>query len=334
MDLTTTYLGLKLKNPFVASSSPMMASLDHIKQLEENGASAVILHSLFEEQITNEALELHYHTTASQDSFAEALSYFPEPEAYRLPADDYVEHIAKAKKAVGIPVIGSLNGVTSGGWTKYAALMQEAGADGIELNLYYVATDPAVEGRLLEAMYIEVLRDVKAKVKIPVAVKLSPFFTSQPEMSRRLVESGADGLVLFNRFYQPDFDVDAFRIRPHLQLSDSTALRMPLRWIAIIYGRVGNVSLGATGGVHSGVDAVKLLMAGADVTMVCSAILKHGPREAGKLILELKEWMEGHDYESVEQMKGCMSQKSVADPAAFERALYLKELQSFNAWGK
>lgn len=329
MDLSTTYIGLRLKNPVVPSSSPLMTSLDNIKRLEEAGAAAIVLHSLFEEQITNEALTLHYHTTRGAESFAEALSYFPEPSEYRFAGDDYVEHIANVKKAVGIPVIGSLNGVTSGGWTKYAQLMEEAGADAVELNLYYVAADPTVSGNLLEAAYVETLKDVRARVTIPVAVKMSPFFTSLPDMARRFAEAGANGLALFNRFYQPDFDIEELKVKPHIVLSNSSKIRMPLRWIAILYGRIA-VSLAATGGVHSGADVVKLLMAGADVTMVCSAILRHGTSFPRNLITELTAWMEAHEYESVTQMKGSMSQKSVAEPAAFERALYLKELQSFH----
>ena len=329
MDLSTTYLGLKLKNPIVPSSSPLMTSVDNIKKLEDAGAAAVVLHSLFEEQIDNEALELHYHTTQGTESFAEALTYFPEPTEYRLGSDDYIDHIAKVKKAVHIPVIASLNGVTSGGWTKYAHLMEQAGADAIELNLYYVATDPMVDSKLLEAVYVELLKDVRSTVKIPVAVKLSPFFTSLPNVAKRMVDAGANGLVFFNRFYQPDFDVETKTVKPHIVLSDSSAIRLPLRAIAILYGRLGKVSMAATGGVHSGLDAVKLLMAGADVTMICSAILRHGTSFPRNLLTELTSWMEAHEYNSLAQMKGSMSQKSVADPAAFERALYLKELQSF-----
>jgi dihydroorotate dehydrogenase (fumarate) len=330
MNLSTTYLGLKLKNPIVPSSSPLMTSVDNIKKLEDAGAAAVVLHSLFEEQITNEALRLHYHTTQGADSFAEALSYFPEPSEYRLASDDYVEHIAKVKKSVSIPVIASLNGVSTGGWTKYARLMQDAGADAIELNLYYVATDPMVSGELLEVAYLETLKDVRSKVEIPITVKMSPFFTSIPSMARRMLEAGSDGLVFFNRFYQPDLDVEELKVKPHIVLSDSSAIRLPLRWIAILHGRLPKSSIAGTGGVHTGIDAIKLLMAGADVTYICSAILRHGISYPKQIIDELTDWMVKHEYESVEQMKGSMSQKSVADPAAFERALYLKELQSFH----
>ncbi len=330
MNLSTTYLGLKLKNPIVPSSSPLMTDVANIKRMEDAGAAAVVLHSLFEEQITNEALMLHYHTTQGTNSFAEALSYFPEPSAYRLGSDDYIEHIAKVKKAVSIPVIGSLNGVSFGGWTNYALLMEDAGADAIELNLYYVATDPDSDSLLLEAAYLETLKDVRAHVKIPLAVKLSPFYTSLPHMAKRFVETGANGLVLFNRFYQPDFDIEELKVKPHIILSDSSAIRLSLRWIAILYGRLGNVSMAATGGVHTGVDAIKLFMAGADVAYTCSALLKDGAGAVTRILGEIQDWMVSHEYESIEQMKGSMSQKSVADPAAFERALYLRELQSFH----
>lgn len=330
MNLTTSYLGLKLKNPVIPSSSPLMTSVDNIKRMEDAGAAAVVLHSLFEEQISNEALQLHYHTTQGTESFAEALTYFPEPSEYKQPTDEYIEHIVRVKKAVSIPVIGSLNGVSSGGWTKYARKMEEAGADAIELNLYYVATDPLADARLLEAAYIETLKDVRSHVKIPVALKLSPFFTSLPNMTKRFVEAGANGLVLFNRFYQPDFDIEERKVKPHIVLSHSSMIRLSLRWIAILYGRLGNTSLAATGGVHTGTDAIKLFMAGADVTYVCSALLKDGPGAITRILSEIQDWMTRHEYESIHQMKGSMSQQSVADPAAFERALYLKELQSFH----
>ena len=307
-----------------------MTTVDNIKKMEDAGASAVVLHSLFEEQITNEALQLHYHTTQGTESFAEALTYFPEPTEYRLGTDDYIEHIAKVKKAVSIPVIGSLNGVSSGGWTNYALLMEDAGADAVELNLYYVATDPLADSRILEAAYLETLKDVRSHVKIPITVKLSPFFTSLPNMAKRFVDAGANGLVLFNRFYQPDFDIEEMKVKPHIILSHSSMIRLSLRWIAILHGRLGKVSLAATGGVHTGADAIKLIMAGADVAYTCSALLKDGTGAVTRILSEIQDWMTRHEYESIDQMKGSMSQKSVADPAAFERALYLKELQSFH----
>ena len=329
MDLSTKYLGLLLKNPLVPSASPLMTNLDNIKKLEDAGAGAVVLHSLFEEQITNEALELHYHTTQGTDSFAEALTYFPEPESYRLGGEEYLEHIQKAKKVVGIPVIGSLNGVSTGGWIKYAHLMQEAGADALELNLYYIPTDANVAGLKLEDLYIEVLKAVKAEVNIPVALKIHPFFTSIPAIARRFSEAGADGLVLFNRFYQPDIDIEQLTVKTGITLSHPGANRLSLRWLSILYHQV-NISMAATGGVHTAADAIKLLMAGADVTMMCSALLKNGVNYLATVLRYMNEWLDAHDYVSIEQLKGSMSQTSVAEPAAYERSLYLKELTSYN----
>lgn len=328
MDLSTTYLGIKLKNPLVPSASPLMESIDNIKHLEDAGASAVVLHSLFEEQISDEALSLHYHTTQGSESFAEALSYFPEPSDYTFGGDEYIEHLRKAKKAVDIPVIGSLNGVTTGGWLKYANHMQDAGADAIELNLYNLSTDPAVSGSQLEDAYVKVAEAVRNEVTIPVAIKLSPFFTSLPAIARRFHDTGINGLVLFNRFYQPDFDIDKVKVYSHLQLSNSSDIRLPLRWIGILYGKV-DMSLAATTGVHKAEDVIKLLMAGADVTMLASALLKNGVDYLKQVLFDLEEWLIRKEYESIEQLKGSMSQKAVEEPAAYERALYLKELMSY-----
>lgn len=328
MDLSTTYLGIKLKNPLVPSASPLMESIDNIKHLEDAGASAVVLHSLFEEQISDEALSLHYHTTQGSESFAEALSYFPEPSDYTFGGDEYIEHLRKAKKAVDIPVIGSLNGVTTGGWLKYANHMQDAGADAIELNLYNLSTDPAVSSSKLEDAYVKVAEAVRNEVTIPVAIKLSPFFTSLPAIARRFHDTGINGLVLFNRFYQPDFDIDKVKVYSHLQLSNSSDIRLPLRWIGILYGKV-DMSLAATTGVHKAEDVIKLLMAGADVTMLASALLKNGVDYLKQVLFDLEEWLIRKEYESIEQLKGSMSQKAVEEPAAYERALYLKELMSY-----
>jgi len=328
MDISTTYLGLKLKNPIVPSASPLMEKLENVKRMEDAGAGAVVLHSLFEEQITNEALQLHYHTTAGTESFAEALTYFPDPGAYKFGGDEYVEYVRKVKQAVGIPVIGSLNGVTTGGWTQYARHIQDAGADAIELNLYFVPTDPNIDGAKLENAYLDVLKAVRAAVTIPVAVKISPFFTSLPNMAKRFADAGAGALVLFNRFYQPDMDIESLKVYPHIILSDPHSIRRSLRWIAILHGRV-NLSLAATGGVHTATDVLKLLMAGADVTMMCSALYKNGVSHITEVLADMQMWLVEREYESVAQLKGSLSQKSVADPAAFERALYLKELQSF-----
>jgi len=329
MDLTTTYLGLKLKNPLVPSAMPMMESVDNIKKLAEAGASAVVLHSLFEEQISNEAMMLHYHTTQSADTSAEALSYFPEPSTFKLDGEQYLEHIRKVKKTIDIPVIASLNGTSTGGWLKYAKYMQDAGADAIELNMYYIPTDPAVTSDILEAVYIDIIKAVKAQVTIPVAVKMSPFFTSIPNMAKRMVDAGADGLVLFNRFYQPDIDIDKREIRAKINLSNSAGTRMAQRWIAILHGRL-HTSFAATGGVHTAADAIKLIMTGADVTMMASALLLHGPAYLKAVLDDMNKWLIDNEYESVEQMKGSMNQFAIAEPAAYERALYLKELKSYH----
>jgi len=329
MNLSTKYLGLTLKNPIVPSSSPLMESLDNIRNMEDAGAAAVVLHSLFEEQVTNEALELHYHTTQHADSFAEAQGYFPEPEVYTHGGEEYVEHLRKVKQDVDIPVIGSLNGVTAGGWLEFASQLQEAGADAVELNLYHIPTDPNVLAATLDDTYVDVVRAIKAQVSIPVAVKLSPFFTSMPNMAQRFKEAGADGLVLFNRFYQPDINVNELTVQPNIILSCSDDIRLRLRWMGLLYGRV-DVSLAATGGVHQALDAIKLLMAGADITMMCSSIFKHGVKHIGTVLNDLTEWMEDREYESIEQLKGSMSQQSVEEPAAFERALYIKGLKTFH----
>ena len=328
MDLTTTYLGLNLKNPIVPSAGPLSHTVDSMKRLEDAGASAIVMYSLFEEQIVHDAAELNYFLTQGTESFAEALTYFPEADDYNLGPEEYVEHIHRAKGALGIPVIGSLNGVSAGGWVKFARKIEEAGADAIELNVYYIPTDPALTGTTVEERYIEVLRAVKSTVKIPVAIKLRPFFSSMANMAHRLDDAGADGLVLFNRFYQPDFDLEVLEVTPNVILSTPQAMRLPLRWVAILHGQV-KASIAATSGIHTTQDVLKMLMAGADVTMMCSALLKHGAGRIGEVLTELTRWMEEHEYESVGQMKGSMSQKSVADPAAFERANYMKALNSY-----
>ena len=328
MDLTTTYLGLNLKNPIVPSAGPLSHTVDSMKRLEDAGASAIVMYSLFEEQIVHDAAELNYFLTQGTESFAEALTYFPEADDYNLGPEEYVEHIHRAKGTLGIPVIGSLNGVSAGGWVKFARKIEEAGADAIELNVYYIPTDPALTGTTVEERYIEVLRAVKSTVKIPVAIKLSPFFSSMANMARRLDDAGANGLVLFNRFYQPDFDLEVLEVTPNVILSTPQAMRLPLRWVAILHGQV-KASIAATSGIHTTQDVLKMLMAGADVTMMCSALLKHGAGRIGEVLTELTRWMEEHEYESVRQMKGSMSQKSVADPAAFERANYMKALNSY-----
>ena len=328
MDLSTTYLGLHLKNPLVPSASPLSRTLDSMKRLEDAGASAIVMYSLFEEQIQHEAAELNHYMSYGTESFAEALSYFPEAQEFNLGPDEYVEHLHKAKKALGIPVIGSLNGVSTGGWMKYAKKIEEAGADALEINVYYIPTDPRLSGQAVEDLYVDALKAVKQTVKIPVAMKLSPFFSSMANMATRLDAAGADGLVLFNRFYQPDFDIEALDVVPNVNLSSSRSLRLPLRWIAILFGRV-KANLAATSGVHTAEDVLKLLMAGADITMLCSALLQHGPDRIAEILKNLDRWMLEHEYVSVQQMRGSMSQKSVADPSAFERANYMKALNQY-----
>lgn len=327
-DLTTTYLGLKLKNPIVASPSPLSEKVDNIIKMEQAGLSAVVLYSLFEEQIIHESLELDHYLTHGTESYAEAVSYFPNVGKYSLTPDKYIDHLAKVKKAVSIPVIGSLNGVSTGGWIRYAREMQDAGADAIELNIYFLPNDLQLQSGELEETYATLVRDVCAQVHIPVAVKLSPFFTSLPNMTQRLVQAGARGLVLFNRFYQPDFDLEALDVVPNLVLSNSHELRLPLRWIAMLYGKI-QADFALTSGVHNGQDAVKAIMAGANVAMTTSALLKHGIGRAAEILSEFSNWMEEHEYEAVKQMRGSMSQGAVAEPAAFERANYTKVLNSF-----
>ncbi|MDE1920830.1 MAG: dihydroorotate dehydrogenase-like protein [Candidatus Omnitrophica bacterium] len=328
MDLSTTYMGLKLKNPVIASASPLSKSLDNLKKLEDAGAAAIVNYSLFEEEITHEIYELDHYLTAGTESFAESLTYFPKPLQYDIDPDDYLEHIYKAKKAVDIPIIASLNAHSEGGWVTYAKHIQQAGADALELNIYFLATDPQISGQDVENIYLEVLKSVKSNVVIPVAVKISPFFSSMANMAKRLDEAGADALVLFNRFYQPDIDLSNLAVVPNVLLSTPQAMRLPLRWVAILYGQI-KANLAATGGIHGPEDVIKMLMAGSDVTMLCSALLQNGIPQLKKILEGARQWMEEHEYVSVSQMQGSMSQKSCADPKAFERANYMKALQSF-----
>jgi dihydroorotate dehydrogenase (fumarate) len=327
-DLATRYLGLALANPLVVSASPLGEHLDVIRRLEDAGAAAIVLPSLFEEQLMIESHDLDHHLSHGTESFAEALSYFPDVGAYRLGPDGYLEHVRRAKAAVGIPVIGSLNGVSSGGWIEYARLIQDAGADALELNVYFIPTDPSVDGASVERMYEELVRDVRASVRIPVAVKLGPFFTALANLASRLVAAGADGLVLFNRFYQPDLDVERLEVVPNLTLSTSEELRLRLRWVAILHGHVA-ADLAVTGGVHGAEDVLKAMMAGAAVAMMTSALLGRGVGHLTVVRDAMVEWMVAHEYESVRQMQGSMSQRAVAEPAAFERANYLRVLRSY-----
>jgi len=328
MDLSTTYLGLRLKNPLVPSASPLSHTLDSMKRLEDAGAAAIVMYSLFEEQIIHETAELNYYLNYGSESFFEARSYFPDVHDYNLGPEEYVELMRKAKKSLGIPVIGSLNGVTAGGWVQYARKMEQAGADALELNVYYIPTDPTISSADVEDRYLEVLNEVRRNVKVPIAMKLSPFISSLANFARRLDVAGANGLVLFNRFYQPDIDLEALEVRPGVVLSDSNDNRLPLRWMAILRGNV-KASLAATTGVHNAEDVLKLVMAGADVTMMCSSLLKNGPRHITEILTNIDQWMINHEYVSIVQMKGSMSQKSVADPSAFERANYMKALNQY-----
>jgi len=328
MDLTTTYMGMKLKHPIVASSSPLSGSVAGVKRLEDAGAAAVVLFSLFEEQLKHESAALEHLMMAGTESFAESLSYLPEIDDYTVGPDTYLDLLRRASEAVDIPVIGSLNGITNSGWIEYAQLMQQAGAKGIELNIYYIPADLTTSGRAVEERYIEIVKAVKASVTIPVAVKLSPFFSAIGSMAKALDEAGADALVLFNRFYQPDFDLEKLEVAPNLNLSTADEIRLPLLWIAVLYGKL-RASLGATRGVHTPIEIVKYLMAGADVVMTTSALLKNGVDYLSTLRNGLQTWMEMNQYHSVAQMKGSMSQQNVADPTAFERANYIKTLESY-----
>jgi len=329
-DLTTTYLGLRLKNPLVASASPLSKKVELVQRLEEAGAAAVVLYSLFEEQITHESRALDHYLTHGTESYAEALSYFPDLDRYNLEPESYLEHVQRVKRAVAIPVIGSLNGVSPGGWVEYAHKIEQAGADALELNLYYLPTDVSLSSAELEEIYLTLVRDIRRQVHIPIAVKLSPFFTALPYMARRLVQAGADGLVLFNRFYQPDFDLETLEVVPNLTLSSSHDLRLPLRWIALLYGRI-EADFALTSGVHTAEDVLKAMMAGANVAMLTSELLAHGIWRLQAILDDLRTWMHAHEYESITQMRGSMSQQAVAEPAAFERANYMIALNSFDA---
>jgi dihydroorotate dehydrogenase (fumarate) len=323
MNLKTTYLGLKLRTPLVVSASPLSESIDNLRRIEDAGASAVVLYSLFEEQIRRELVDLHWSTTVGTESYPEALSYFPEPPELLVGPEAYLGHLMRAKEALTIPVIASLNGTTLGGWTRFAKQIEEAGADALELNLYSVPTDPMLAGSELERQYVEVVRSVRREITIPLAVKVSPFFTNFANVARQFSENGANGLVLFNRFYQPDIELESLEVAPNVFYSSPMAMRLPLRWIAILYDRIG-CSLAATSGIHRGTDALKMLMVGADVTQLCSVLLRHGIERLRLIEDEMAAWMREHEYESVEQLKGSLSHKNCPDPAAFERAQYMR----------
>jgi dihydroorotate dehydrogenase (fumarate) len=326
MDLSTNYLGMQLRTPLVASASPLSHEISAIRHLEEAGASAVVLHSLFEEQLQQEGSQAEPHLNGGSDRRAESPAYFPKAIEFRTRPEDYLNHIRKAKDAVDIPIIASLNGATLGGWAKYARQIEQAGADAIECNIYFVPTKMGVSGSDIEQTYIDILREVKISVRIPVAVKLSPFFSNFANMAKRLDQTGADGLVLFNRFYQPDIDLDELEIRPSVLLSSPHELRLPLTWIGILYGRV-RASLAGTSGVHGPEDVIKMLLVGADITMLCSALLRNGINHLRVIEGGLQQWMEERDYESVREMQGSMSQLRYSNPGAFERAQYTRAVK-------
>jgi dihydroorotate dehydrogenase (fumarate) len=328
IDLSTSYLGLTLPGPLVASAGPLCESLDNIRRMEDAGASAVVLHSLFEEQITVESAHLDRHLSHGAESYSEATTYFPDMQSYAIGPDAYLEHIRRAKAAVRIPVIGSLNGVSRGGWTGYARKIEEAGADALELNVYYIPTDPDLTGDEVERRHVELVGEVKASVGIPVAVKLGHGWSAPANLARRLDRAGADGLVLFNRFYLPDFDLETLEVVPHLTLSSSHELLVRLHWVAILHGHV-RPDLAVTGGVHTALDVLKAMMAGARVAMMTSALLQHGIPHLAAVGRGLIDWMTAHEYESIRQMQGSMSYRSVREPAAFERANYMKVLSSY-----
>jgi dihydroorotate dehydrogenase (fumarate) len=327
MDLSTTYLGLQLKNPLVPSASPLMRKVDNIKRMEDAGAAAVVLHSLFEEEIRQASHEFDHYLNYGAESYWEALSYFPEVDL-RIGPDSYLNHVRKVKAAVSIPVIASLNGVSTGGWIDYAKKIEDAGADALELNTYYLAAEPDQAGADVEQMYLDLVAELKASVHIPIAIKLGHQFSAFANMARRLDQAGANGLVLFNRFYEPDYDLESLEIVPDVRLSTPHELRIRLRWVAILYGSI-QADLALTGGVHDAADVIKAVMAGAKVAMTTSALLQHGIPYLGRMLRELTAWMEEHEYESIQQMHGSMSQRAVAQPAALERANYMRVLHSY-----
>ncbi|HEX7357469.1 MAG TPA: dihydroorotate dehydrogenase-like protein [Ignavibacteriaceae bacterium] len=328
MDITTTYLGLKLKSPIVCSAGPLSEKISNIREMEDAGAGAVVLYSIFEEQIEHDQLELDYFTSHNTESYAEATSYLPTPFEFKLGPDEYLNHIRKAKEAVNIPIIASLNGKSIGGWTDYAMKIEQAGADALELNIYLLPTDFKKSGSEIEKIYLDIVKAVKSTVKIPIAVKMHPFFSSTSFMASELSKAGADGLVMFNRFYQPDIDLEKLEVVPNVILSTPMAMRLPLRWIAMMYGRI-NADLAATSGIYSAEDVLKMVMAGAKVTQMLSALLKFGIGHIADVTTNLKAWMEEKEYQSIDQMRGSMSYMNVDDPASFERANYMKVLQSY-----
>jgi dihydroorotate dehydrogenase (fumarate) len=331
MDLSTTYMGLELRHPIVPSASPLSVSLDDVRRLEDAGAPAIVLYSLFEEQINRDNSPIDRYLTTNSESTAQALGYFPKPADYHnRHASEYLEHISRIREAVGIPVIASLNGVSQGGWLEYACRMEEAGAHGIELNIYYINTDPAITSHEVEKMYLDDVRAVKQSLGIPVAVKLGPYFSSLANVAVQLDHAGADALVLFNRFYQPDIDLENLRVNPTLELSNLYEKRLPMRWIAILHGQL-TASLAASTGIHSAEDAIKMILCGADVAMVTSVLLQNGIEYLETLVEDMEQWMAEREFTSISRIKGTLSAKSLDEPAAFERANYLKIIQSYSS---
>jgi len=328
MNISTNYLGIDLQNPIVPSAGPLSEDIEKIKMMEDAGAAAVVLYSLFEEQIESESLELHHRTIYHMESYAEALNYFPEPFEYRMGPEEYLDHIRKAKEAVDIPVIASLNGKSPGGWTDYAKKIEQAGANALELNIYLLATDPQKTSSEIEKNYVDIVKEVKSNISIPVAVKMHPFFSSVANIALELDKAGADGLVLFNRFYQPDIDLDTLEVVPNVILSSPASMRLPLRWIGILYGKV-KADLAATSGIYNEKDVIKMVMAGAKITQMLACLLKFGIGHIADVTSKMKLWMEEKEYESVDQMRGSMSYMNVDDPAKFERANYMKVLHSY-----
>ncbi|MBK9374781.1 MAG: dihydroorotate dehydrogenase-like protein [Holophagales bacterium] len=328
MDLSTTYLGLKLPHPIMPGASPMVDKIDLVKRMEDAGAAAIVMHSLFEEQLMREELATYHHIDVHADSFAEAMTYLPRPDEFNLGPDQYLEQLVRIKQSVELPVIASLNGFTSGGWIRYAKLMQDAGANALELNVYYLATKADETGDEVEQRTIDILKAVKQAVSIPVAIKISPFFSSMANMARRLDDAGADGMVLFNRFYQPDIDVESLEVEPTLRLSDSSELNLRLRWLAVVSGHV-RASLAVSGGVHTHIDAVKAVMTGAHAVQVVSGILQQGPDVIRRIREGLTQWLEEHEYDSLEQMRGSMNLLRCPDASMFERANYIRILQGY-----
>ncbi|KAI9129651.1 dihydroorotate dehydrogenase-like protein [Acaryochloris sp. CCMEE 5410] len=333
MDLSTTYLGMRLRSPLVVGAcAPLSEKIDHLRHMEDAGAAAIVLHSLFEEQLRQDRLGFHHHLTHGTESFAEALSYCPEPDVFHVGPEQYLEHIHQAKTIVDTPIIASLNGATIGGWTDYAKKIEEAGADALELNIYTVPTEMAIAGAEIEQSYIDIVHTVTSTVNIPVAIKLSPFFSNLAYMAKRLTDAGVNGLVLFNRFYQPDIDIETLEVRPNLLLSTPQDIRLPLRWIAILYGTLP-VDFAATSCIHTAADVLKMMMVGANATMLVSVLIRHGIDHLRTLEHALCQWLEEHEYESIQQLQGSMSQVNCPDPSAFERVQYIEALQTYHPLG-